>query len=110
MLHLVRGVKMSKKMKPKDRKMQILEAALHVAERDGYLKMQRSDIALKAGVTDSLVTTYFKTMTNVRRLVMRHAVKNLHYNIIAQGIANKDAHALKASDEIKLAAIKSLVG
>lgn len=92
------------------RKEQIIKAALIVAERTNYLTMTRNEIADEAGCAPSLVNVHFKTMTQLRRAVMRHAAMGGHNKVLAQGLSNKDPHALKATREVKRLAGQSLLG
>lgn len=87
---------MSKRMKPAERRESIVQAALRVAERDGYHMMRRDAVAESAGVSMGLVTTYFGTMQQLRRAVMRKAIELERIGVIAQGLAYKDKHAHKA--------------
>lgn len=80
---------------------EILAAALRVAERDGYACMRRDAIAEEAKVTGGLVTIRLGTMEQVRRSVMRQAIKNRSLRVVAEGLAAKDKHALKASPELR---------
>lgn len=94
----------------KDRTEQLLEAALAVAERDGFSNLRRDAIAAKAGVNGSLVSLRLGTMDAVRRAVMRRAIKERRLSIVAQGLAIKDRHALKAPQDLREKAIASLLG
>lgn len=97
-----------KRQKPDVRKDQILIAAVQLAKEIGYSKMTRDAIAIKAGVSMGLVTHYFETMIQLRRDVIRYARTNDIPEIIAQGIANQDKHARKASPELKAKAVELL--
>ena len=88
-------------MNGKERKQEILAAAVTVAFHTGWMKMTRSNVAFQAGVAEGLVNRYFSTMTQLRRAVMRHAVQNDMVKIVAEGIALRDAAAMKASEELK---------
>ena len=83
------------------RKTDILRAAVDVARVQGYDRMQRADIADAAGVSPSLVTSYFNTMNQLRRDVMRHAVKERVLEVIAQGLVARDPHAQKADPDLQ---------
>jgi len=98
------------RLEPDVRKKLILLAAVVIAERDGYTRMRRADIAHEAGVATGLVSRYFGTMTQLKRTVMRHAVTEGTLPVIAQGIANRDPHALKAPEEMRKAAVQSMLG
>lgn len=97
-------------MKSDVRKDQILSAAMTVAAKGNYLTMKRSEIAIEANCAESLVSKYFSTMTQLRRAVMRHAAKGGCNAVLAQGLANKDPQAMKASREDKRLAGQSLLG
>ena len=98
------------RMKPKDRKEHILHAALSVARKKGFQRMTREAIAGKAGVTPALITKYYATMTQMRRAVMRAAVRQEILSVIAYGLVIGDKHALKASGELKQRAMDSVNG
>ena len=86
---------------PTLRKDHILNAAIDVAKKKGYNKITRDDIAEAAGVSMGLITHYFETMNQLKRDIMRTAVKRGVPEIVAQGLTNKDRHALKASKGLK---------
>lgn len=86
----------------------ILGVSLDVAERDGFAKLSRTTIAEECGVSESLITYHFGTMPDFKRTVMRHAIKNERLAIIAEGLAIRDPHARKASDELRARALASL--
>lgn len=83
------------------RKEHILGVAIELAIRDGYNKITRDGIAEAAGVSMGLVTKYFGTMIQLKRDVIRAAIKQEIPEIIAQGLANGDDRARKASAELK---------
>lgn len=99
---------MSDRMKPKERRAQILGAAVIVAARFGYLQMTREDIASEAGVSNALVSKYFNTMTQMRRAALRRAIKIENHAVIAQGVVAGDKAVSKISEELKAAALASV--
>jgi AcrR family transcriptional regulator len=99
---------MTKRFDPTDRQEQILTEALRQARALGYQNIQRAAIADALGVAHSLVNRYFKTMPDLKRQVMRAAVRTECLPVIAQGIALKDRHALKAPPALRERAIASL--
>lgn len=100
---------MATRLAPKDRKKQILDAALAVAGIKGINRMTREEIAALAGISDGLINLHFSTMAQLRRSVMRAAIANHILPIVAQGLVIKDPQALKAPEELKKAALESLV-
>lgn len=89
---------------PALRKEQILAEAVEAARIFGYPQITRTHIAERAGVSVSLVTRYLGSMGELRRSVMRQAVRLGVVEVIAQGLATCDPHARKASPELKRAA------
>lgn len=87
----------------------ILKAAMFVAERDGFNKITRKQIALKAGVSLGVVSQAFGTMVKLKRTVMRRAIKDEILSIIAVGLGMRDKTAMKATDEIKRKALTVLL-
>lgn len=99
---------MSIRMTPKERKAAVLDAALITAEKVGFVQMRTCDIAAAAQCGHGTVTLYWGTMPQLRRAVMRAAIKQERLKIIATGLAIGDKDALKAAPELKKAAIASL--
>lgn len=91
----------AKRMAPADRREQILRAAVGMAKDTGFQKITRDGVAVRAGVAMGLVTRYFGTMGQLRRAVMRSAVKNGVIPVIAEGLAIGDPHAKKAGPELR---------
>lgn len=96
---------------PDDRKCQILNAALAVAERPGgYSKITRETIAKEVGCAEALISKYFGTMVAFRRTIVRNAILTENLSIVAQGLAAGDPHAQKASKNLKARALATLAG
>lgn len=98
------------RMKPEQRKMQILLAAVELAKKCGYRNIKRDEVATAAGVSMGLVNNYFETIEHLKRDVMRLAITNEVLEIIAQGLLAKDRIALKVPDNIKKKAAAYLIG
>lgn len=86
----------------------ILGVAMDVSERDGFTKLSRATVAEDCGISESLIAYHFGTMLEFRRTIMRHAIKHERLRIIAEGLAVRDIHAVKAPDELKARALASL--
>lgn len=96
------------RLNPKERKEQILITAVKLSEKYGYSNIRRDDVAKQAGVSMGLVNNYFNTMQQLKRAVIRHAVKCEILPIVAQGILAKDKQVSKISDDLKKRAIESI--
>jgi len=92
-----------------ERREQILKAAAELAGTGHYRHVTRKQIADSADIPPSLVSHYFGTMVQLRRALMRYAVKHSHLAIVAQGLASRDAQAMKASPGLQTEAIGSLL-
>jgi DNA-binding transcriptional regulator YbjK len=95
---------------PKLRSEHILRTAVNAATLYGYNNMTREQVAEAAGVSMGLVSKYFKTMPQLRRDVMRYAVRNKILSVVAQGLAAGDKHAKKADEKLKREAAELLMG
>ena len=101
---------MTKRMKPEERKAEILEAALRATRKCGFASVRIQDIAIEAGCGYGTVSLYFNTMLQMRRAVMRAAIKREDLAILAQGLGIRDATARKAPQDMKEKAVKTLLG
>lgn len=99
---------MSKRKDSKTRKAEMISAALLEAEENGFTNLTRRSIANRCGVAEPLVNHYLGTLPQLKRTIMRAAVSKSVLKIIAEGLAIRDPHALKASDELKQQAIASI--
>ena len=86
---------------PALRKESILDAAVALAKELTYKKVTRDLVAARAGISPGLVSRYFGTMKQLHRDIIRRAIKDEVLEVVAQGLANGDIHALKASPELK---------
>lgn len=99
---------MTRNLDPKVRKADLLEVALRLARKHGYLKITRAQVAEAAQLAEGTVSYHFGTMQQLRVDVMRHAVKQRDAVVVMQGLACKDRHATKADFDLQRAAIASL--
>lgn len=97
------------KMQARERKAQILSAALDLCKTASYSRITREQIAERAGIPPTLITYHFGTMPALRRDIMREAVRIECLPVVAQGLAVRDAHAVKAPEELRNRAIASLI-
>lgn len=89
----------------KERKKQILEVAVRLAEKldkkGGYTKLTRDQIAEAAGVSPGTVSHALGAMAAVKRAIMKEAVATENVVVVAQGLGAGDAIAKKAPDTLK---------
>jgi AcrR family transcriptional regulator len=86
---------------PKERKDQLLTEALILSKELGYSHITRDGVANRAGVSYGLVTRYFDSIDNLKRLVMKKAIKEEVVEIIAQGLVRKDPLTKKLNPQLK---------
>lgn len=99
----------SRRLKPEERTELLLGVALKLAGKHGLSRITREQIAEAAEVSPALVSARLGTMAALRRSVMRLAVTRGNVALIAQGIAMRDPHALKASPELRAKAAAHLM-
>lgn len=99
---------MTAKLKPNDRRAQILEIALKLAALNGYQQVTRDAVGQAIGIAPSLISHLFGTMPDFRRDIMRAAVRGRNLAVVAQGLAAGDAHARKAPQDLIDQALASL--
>lgn len=97
------------KLEARQRIEQILGAALALcSEGKHYTRITRDEIARKASIPPTLVTYHMGTMPDLRRAIMREAVRSSCLPVIVQGLVAKDRHALKAPEDLRARALQSL--
>lgn len=90
------------------RREEILSASVDIAKERGYLNITREEVAERAGVSSGLVTTYFDSMTQLKKELMQRAVDLEILEIIAQGLTLSDPIAESASIFLRAKAIAGL--
>lgn len=93
--------KMRERKLPKERKKELLSEAVELSKELGYSHITRDGIAKKAKVSYGLVTRYFQSMDNLRRLVLKEAIRTEILEIIAQGLVRKDPLTRRLTPELK---------
>lgn len=99
---------MRTRSQPKIRTREILAVAIQEAEKDGFQNITILSIADRVGCSRALVHTYFNTIVQLKRAVMRSAIKDENLLVVAQGLVAKDPTARKAPDILKDAALASV--
>lgn len=99
------------RMEPKDRKSLILSKAIDLCEKPGgWSKITRKLLADHIGCAEALINRYYHSMANLKRIVMRTAIKERNLSIIAQGLACGDRQAESVSEITRKQALKHLIG
>jgi AcrR family transcriptional regulator len=99
---------MTKRLDPKDRRAEILDAALRMSRLHGYREVTRADIAGAAKCSEALVSSYWGTMVQMRRAIVRAAIDRRDLTLVAQAIVATDKHAAKLTAELRQTALLSL--
>lgn len=96
------------KFKPEDRKAQILTEAVRQAKTRGYQNVRVSHIADALGISTGLVFHHYPTVPRLKRAIMGEAIVRQVLEVVAQGLALKDARAMNAPESVKQAARATL--
>lgn len=86
----------------------LTDTALKLAAKRGLYNLTRDAIAEAAEVSTGIVSKRFGTMENMRRSLMREAVRRELLPIIAEGLVRGDTAARKAPDALKAKARAAL--
>lgn len=89
------------RVQPIYRKRALVITAVELAWSSGYAIVTRYSVAKAAGVSDGAVQRYFRTTGLLKAAVMEYAIKQEIVEIVAQGLAVNDRHALQCSRELK---------
>ena len=95
----------TKRLKPEIRKDEIIAAALVLAASTHYTRVTREAIAAAITIKGPAIQYHFGTMGQLRRELMRAAVKQRVLNVVAQGLLARDEHAEKADTALREEAI-----
>lgn len=74
----------------------VLEHALALAETEGYQWIKRADIAELAGVSVGSVSSAFGSLVELKREVLREAIRRENLSVLAQGLVDRHEIALGA--------------
>jgi AcrR family transcriptional regulator len=96
------------RLAPVDRKEQLLAVALTEARKIGYSRVTLQIVAQAASCAPSTVSHYFGTMTQLRRAMMRAAIKREVLEVIAQGLVDRNPQALAAPESLRASALQTL--
>lgn len=96
-----------KRMTPKERKQQILDAAVRLSDKHGFQAVTGDQIAADLGISKQLVFSYFGNMKKLRNAIVRAAVVAMPpvLGVVAQGLAAGNSEAKRAPEDVKTRAI-----
>lgn len=92
---------MNERMDPKRRTDELLAVALRLAAARGWRTLTHAAVAQAAGVSQGLVVARLGTKHQMLRAVMRRAVSEGIVAVVAEGLAVKDKHALRADEALR---------
>ena len=95
------------RLKPDERRARILDAALGVAEREGYHTLRQRDVAAAARCSMSLIHWYWGGLPAMRAAVLARAIEREHLPVVLQGLAMRDPVALAAPELLRRAALEA---
>ena len=95
----------TKRLKPQIRKDEILAAALVLAASTHYTRVTREAIAGAVTIKGPAIQYHFGTMSQLRRELMRAAVKQRVLSVVAQGLLARDEHAERADTALREEAV-----
>ena len=104
----VEGVASERRVSGPSRRSQMVAAALSLAREHGYDRVTSPMVADAVGLSKASVMHRFGTMDEMRRAVMREAVKTGDALVVAQGLAARDDIAVNAPENVRAAALEHL--
>lgn len=97
------------RLEPHERKKQLLEQAVLLAEALGYQRITSKRVATLSGLkSHSLINHYFGTTEKLREAVLEEAIRTENLEIVLQGLVAKDPKALAAPQKLKQQALLKL--
>lgn len=98
---------MTKRMRPSERKQDLLAAGLKLAERHGYMNLTRDKVCEVAQVSGPVLNHYFQTMADYKRELLDFAVRVKCLRVIAHGIVTGELR-LDKDDPLREQALRAL--
>ena len=90
-------------------KQHLTDVAVNLAEIHGYRHVTRDEIARVSGASQGTVTNYLGTMRQIRKLIVRQAIKRDIKSIIAQAITYGEPQTQRIPIEERLKALQSVL-
>ena len=92
----------------KDRKTQIVDAGLELAEQDGLKNVRRQELAEFVGIARSLITHHFGDMNGLLEEIVRAAIDQNKLKVIGEAILLGYLITADLSADMRKAAINAL--
>lgn len=92
-----------------EREEELLILAAQIAEKNGYQSIERNQLTEAAKVGPALIYRYFTSMSKLKECVVKYAIKNNNYRVMAQALANNHPLTKKLSKEAKTSIGKFLI-
>lgn len=83
------------------REERILNAAIELAEADGYQWITRDRVAERAGVSTGTVSNTFGSIVELKRAVLRAAIERRNLRIVGQGLADEHPIVMGAPEALR---------
>ena len=90
------------------KKDELLQIAVSLADYHGYTNVNRDNIAQAADVSTGTVTNYLGTMKQLRRAIIRKAIRTENHVVISQALVAKDPLTKKLSTKHREAALRGM--
>src|SRR5690348_13521835 len=87
-----------RKLTQAQRKQEILDAAIKIAEKNGYLSLKREIVAEVSGASSACVSWYFNPIKKLIHAVLEEALAQENLSILIQAVSNGDKKTIKALD------------
>lgn len=84
----------------------MLDAAVSLALRVGYMNVTRKMLAERCETANSTVSYHFGSMEKLQTAIIKRAIEKRLLVVVAQGLTARDWHALRAPQELKDAAAR----
>lgn len=98
----------SVRLKKEIRQGHILQVMAHLAHEGSYKQITQGEIARGANISRGSITYHFYDMDNLRRELMKFAIRTGDLKVLGQGIALGDPIALAAPESAKANALALL--
>jgi len=99
-----------KRLTPEERKQQLVEIALGLAQDKSLELITAKQVTGAAGVCANLIQVHFGNMPNFRNEVMQEAISRGELEVIGHGITGQNEVAVKIPDKLKTEALNSIKG